>query len=132
MRDQLDEIVDFSGLGKNKTGPGKVAMAKAATAGVAGKNLGEGGLDRAMQQLFLSCSPLSSPQFELIVIPSPHFDLPDLYAHSRDCEGPPPSAGYRHIDSWETLSTGETHEVMASSRYMTRGGNVLNVWAVSA
>ena len=59
---------DFSGLGKNKTGPGKVAMASAAAAGVAGKNLGEGALDRAMQQLFPSLpSPQSSARSAVVV-----------------------------------------------------------------
>ena len=59
---------DFSGLGKNKTGPGKIAMAKAAAAGVAGKNLGKGALNKAMQQLFPSLpEPQSSARSAVVI-----------------------------------------------------------------
>ena len=59
---------DYSGLGKNKTGPGKIAMAKAAAAGVAGKNLGKGALNKAMQQLFPSLpEPQSSARSAVVI-----------------------------------------------------------------
>jgi hypothetical protein len=59
----------FSGLGKKKTGPGKVAMANVAAAGVAGKNLGEGALGKAMQQLFPSLpSPQSSARSAVVIL----------------------------------------------------------------
>ena len=55
-------------LGTTNTGPGKVAMATAAAAGAAGKNIGEGALSKAMQQLFPTLFPTQPSARSAIVV----------------------------------------------------------------